>query len=451
MIAMDENVPQNDAPRLRVTVVGLGYVGVTASVCVSRSGHRVHGVDLDAERAARLSAGELPFYEPELAELLRRELAGGRLTFSAVDAFDEATGDGLLGDVAMVCVGTPDRADGGADLSYVYSAVSWLAERAERSREDATLAMKSTVLPGMGRTLMSELLSGSRLGYAANPEFLRAGCAVVDWQRPKFIVAGAAHDPVAAARLRALYHDIDAPFHLTDLVTAETVKLVNNCYAATQISYINQAAALCAVAGADVDAVSDLLAHTTAHYRRLAPGIGYGGSCLPKDLDAALDYGARHGVDLSLLRSVREVNSRQRLRPVTEIRQWMGRYAAELKVAVLGLAFKPGTSDIRNSPSLDIARALAEAGGRVRAWDPQPLARSAARSALTDSGVAVVDTLPETVAEARAAVLCTEWDEIVNADWGQVAAAMSPPRVLYDGRRALNPERMRALGMRYCR
>ena len=447
MTAIDENASN----RLRVTVVGLGYVGATASVCLSRSGHRVHGVDLDAERVARLSAGELPFYEPELPELLRRELAGGRLTFSAVDAFDEVTGDGLLGDVAMVAVGTPDRADGGADLSYVYSAVSWLAERVERSREDATLAMKSTVLPGMGRTLMSELLSGSRLGYAANPEFLRAGSAVADWQNPELVVAGAAHDPVAASRLRNLYHDIDAPFHLTDLATAETIKLVNNCYAAMLISYINQAAALCAAAAADVDEVSDMLTHTSAHYRRLSSGIGYGGSCLPKDLDATLDYGARHGVDLPLLRSVRKVNSRQRRLPVDEIRRWMSYYAAEMKVAVLGLAFKPGTSDIRNSPALDIARALADAGGRIRAWDPQPLSRDAGRSSLTGNGVAVVDTMAEAVAGAQAAVLCTEWDEIVNADWSEVAAGMGPPRVLYDGRRALNPERMRAFGLRYFR
>ena len=424
---------------MKITVIGLGHVGIVAAAGLASAGHDVLGVDVDLLRVRQMRTGGLPLYEPGLKPLVDAALADGSLRVLHPDEVEED-----LGQAALVATGTPSTDSGAADLGQVRSALAWVAARASQG---LVLVMKSTVPPGTGRRLTSRDLKGSGLGYAANPEFLREGRAVEDWSSPDRIVIGAAEGDEASVRVvREMHEGIDAPHLVTDVTSAEMIKYASNAFLATRISFINEMASLCDRVGASIDAVSDGLAMDARTGGRIYAGVGYGGSCFPKDVRALDHLALTSGANVELLRSVINVNNRQRLLPLHAIRRGLGDRLEGARVGVLGLAFKPGTDDVRDAPSLDLIRALVSEGARVRAYDPHAAEAAAPR---LPNEVALVDDPLQAASDAQALALVTEWEQIVGADWEAVVRLMSPPRFVYDGRNALDAATMRRLGFKY--
>jgi UDPglucose 6-dehydrogenase len=429
---------------LRISVIGTGYLGLTHAVCMADLGHEVLAIDVDAEKIAKAARGETPFFEPGLEPLLRKNLDSGRLRFT--ESFAEI---GEFADVHFVCVGTPQVKDGGgsADLSYVFGAVDALAPHLNR----ATLVIgKSTVPVGTSRRLVERLHAAAPAGesveYAFNPEFLREGYAVQDSLTPDRFVFGVTA-PSAVRTLREVYAKPLAggiPALEMDLETAELVKVAANAFLATKISFINAMAEVCEAAGADVIALAGALGHDERIGRKfLGPGLGFGGGCLPKDIRAFAATAAGLGVDSvpALLGTVDAINRGRRQRVIDLARQAVGGSLAGKRTAVLGIAFKPNSDDIRDSPSLDICDRLTAEGAVVAVHDPVAMA-SAARSR-PDLRYA-----PSVFAAAEGADLVlhlTEWADyraIDPAALGQVVAHRS----IIDARCALDAESWRAAG-----
>ncbi len=424
---------------MRITVIGLGYVGAVAAAGLANAGHQVLGVDIDHGRVRSLSSGNIPIYEPGLEPRIVSGMSAGSLRFHHPDDVC-----GSIGDIALIATGTPPSQSGAADLSQVKSALKWIKSK---PHDDLLVVMKSTVPPGAGRRLLAEDLGGSRIRYASNPEFLREGHAVADWDSPDRIVIGAEpgdHETIDA--VKKMHDGISAPFVVTDITSAEMTKYASNAFLATRISFINEIASLCERVGASIDAVSEGLALDPRTGSRIYAGVGYGGSCFPKDV-RALDYLAlTSGVNFELLRSVISVNNKQRLLPLYALRNRFGGAISGLKVGVLGLAFKPETDDVRDAPSLDLIRALIDEGVEVQAFDPRA-SQTAARELPPSTNI--VDDPVEASAGAQALVLLTEWEEIVSADWKEVARCMRPPRFVFDGRNCLSPQAMDMIGFEY--
>jgi UDPglucose 6-dehydrogenase len=422
---------------MRVTVVGLGYVGSVATAALTHSGHNVLGVDIAEARVLSLREGKSAGYEPRLGELLKEGLEGGRLEFRCLEEVERD-----LGEVVVIAVGTPSLPTGGADLSQVRAAMRWVVAHASPR---TTVVMKSTVPPGTGRRLASQEVKRHGLRYVANPEFLRQGQAVHDWLHPDRIIIGT-EDPASTGQALALYRGIEAPVVVTDITTAEMIKYAANAFLATKIAFINEVANLSERLGASIDDVAQGIAldpRIGASYLRA--GLGYGGSCFPKDVRALDFLSTAVGEPLELLRAVITVNNRQRYLPVEALHQAFGDLQG-VPVAVLGLAFKPHTDDVREAPALDIISWLAEEGAQVRAYDP--VAMPGARALLPSSVVFCREPL-EALTGARAGILVTEWPELVELDWEAAARVMAPPRFIFDGRNALDPKRLGELGIRY--
>ncbi len=413
----------------RITVFGAGYVGLVTGVCLASSGHEVTVLDVDRAKLDVLTEGRCPFFEPGLEELMAEARAAGRLAFTEPDAA------GPLGDVAIVAVGTPATTTGSADMRYVRAVIDHIAEAA---RPGIVAVMKSTVPPGTGRTLAARLQPAG-VEYVSNPEFLREGSAVADWFATDRIVLGGSEAGVA--RMRRLYEDIDAPILACDVTSAEMIKYASNAFLATKISFVNEIAVLCHLVGASVDEVARGIGmDARIGPAFLRPGIGYGGSCFPKDT-RALDFLANlHGYDFHLLRAVIEVNARQRLLPVRALKEHFGSLEGK-RVGILGLTFKPDTDDTREAPAIEIVQLLAAEGAEVVGYNPIPVT-------LPD-GPAIAATLAEAVADTDAVVLATEWSEIVSADWAALVGTMRPGAVVFDGRNGLDPQVIRAAGAKY--
>ena len=425
---------------MEITVIGLGLVGTVAAANLARTGHNVIGIDIDPGRVDQLRSGAVPYYEPGLEQLVQAGIGAGRLRFHHTNAFE-----GPVGSVALITVGTPQATDGHADMTQVESAVSWVKSR---RRSGTVVVMKSTVPPGIGQRIVHQVLAGTGMPYVANPEFLREGRAVLDWQNPDRIVIGAdAIDDGALATVEAMHQGIDSPFLITDITSAEMIKYASNAFLATRVSFINEIALLCERVGASIHDVSDGLALDPRTGGKMYAGLGYGGSCFPKDVRALDRIGLDIGVNLALLRAVISVNNRQRLHPMYALREEFGDLTG-VRVAVLGLAFKPGTDDVREAPAVDLINALAAEEAIIIAYDPQ-----ATRNAQKElpCSVRFAGTAEEATAHAQAVVLATEWEECVEADWCEISRQMRPPRLVFDGRNALDAVRMESLGFRYVR
>jgi UDPglucose 6-dehydrogenase len=430
----------------RITVLGTGYLGSAHAACLAEMGFEVLGVDVDRAKIDALTRGELPFYEPGLEPLLRSGLASGRLSFTT--SFDDAA---AFGDVHFVCVGTPQR-DGtyAADLSQVNGCIDALAPRLDRP---CLVAGKSTVPVGTAGILAGRLArlapAGDGCELAWNPEFLREGHAVADTMRPDRIVAGvtSAH---AEAVLRAVYaRPITAgtPFLVTDLPTAELVKVAANAFLATKISFINAMAEVCETTGADVMHLSGALGlDPRIGGAALRPGLGFGGGCLPKDIRAFMARAGELGVDqaLSFLREVDAINMRRRARMVDLARDLAGGSLHGQTVGVLGVAFKPDSDDIRDSPALDVAATIHGLGATVTVYDPAALGH--ARRAHPELGYAGSAT--DAVTGADITLLLTEWQEFRDAD-PEILGKVVARRNIVDGRNALDAERWRAASWTY--
>lgn len=420
----------------RVTVIGSGYVGLVTGVCLAHSGHDVVCVDVDPDKVALLSSGVSTIYEPGIEDLLAEGLSSGRLRFTTPDAGWRE----LIGDITFVAVGTPMAENGAADLSAVRTVVSELASSADRP---FTLVMKSTVPPGTGATLKSRFLADAPvpIAYVSNPEFLREGRAIDDWYATDRVVLGS-ESAEALAAMRDLYSDIDTTVLETDVASAETIKYASNAFLSTKISFINEIANLCDCIGADVDAVATgigLDARIGAQFLR--PGIGYGGSCFPKDT-RALDFIATlHGYQFTLLKSVIEVNNRQRLIPFVQLLTALPDMRHST-IAVLGLSFKPDTDDVRESPALDIVPLLVEEGAGIRLYDP-------VAAKIEIEGATRCDSVWDALEGAQAAIITTEWREFTELDWAQARDVMAEGAIVFDGRNCLDPAAVRSAGLSY--
>ncbi len=415
----------------RIAVFGAGYVGLVSGACFADLGHEVVVRDVVPERIDGLRAGRIPIHEPGLDDVIAR--AGDRLryTLDVGEALDGA-------ELAFVAVGTPPTYSGDADLSAIWTVVDELPDDAS-----TTLVMKSTVPPGTGekvrRTLDARGLGG--VGYVSNPEFLAEGTAVRDFMHPSRVVIGA-FEPADAERVAELYAPLDATIVQTDVASAEMIKLASNAFLSTRISFINEIASVCELIGADVVDV----AHGIGLDERLGPhflkaGLGFGGSCFPKDVSALKQLAGNSGYHFQLLSAVIEVNELQKRRVIQKLQTHLGDLH-DKRVTLLGLAFKPGTDDLREAPSLVIAARLIAEGAEVRGWDPV----ADARHLLPD--VEVYDDVLAAVTGVDAAVIVTEWPELAMLATPQVFEAMRTP-VIIDGRNLLDPAAARAAGFVY--
>jgi UDPglucose 6-dehydrogenase len=429
----------------RLTVLGTGYLGLVHAACLAEVGFRVLGVDTDEELISALGAGRPAIHEPSLAEMVRRGLSSGRLAFTT--SYRRAA---VFGDVHFVCVGTPAHADGSADLSQVEGCLDRLAPLLDRS---CLVVGKSTVPAGTARRLAARLAACSPAGTAVelawNPEFLREGHAVADTQRPDRIVVGVGSGR-AEAVLRRLYAGQIAagvPFVVTDVTTAELVKLAANTFLAAKISFVNGMAGICEATGADAAVLASALGHDPRiGAAGMHPGLGFGGGCLPKDTAALAQQAATLGAAemASLLRSVSAINRQRRGRMVELTASLAGGTLDGATVGVLGLAFKPGTDDIRDSPALAVAAAVADAGAVVTGYDPAATGR--ARLALP--GLRYAASIAEAARGADVLLVLTDWPQFADADPAELGRLVAGRNVA-DGRHALDPARWRAAGWRY--
>ncbi|GAA0388206.1 UDP-glucose 6-dehydrogenase [Acrocarpospora corrugata] len=426
----------------RLTVLGTGYLGATHAACMAELGFEVLGLDVDPEKIASLQRGELPIHEPELEEMLRRNLANGRLRFTT--SYQEV---GEFGDVHFICVGTPQKkGEYAADVSYLDAVIESLAPHLKR---ECLVVGKSTVPVGTAQRLSDKLmhLAGPQAELAWNPEFLREGFAVQDTLKPDRLVFGVASDR-AEKILRDVYAPLgEVPTVVADFPTAELVKSAANAFLATKISFINAMAEVCEAAHADVKQLSLALSFDERIGGRfLNPGLGFGGGCLPKDIRAFMARAGELGADqaLSFLREVDAINMRRRARMVDLARDLVGGSFRRRIVGVLGAAFKPNSDDIRDSPALDVALTIGQQGGAVTVYDP--VALNNVRKAHPDLGTA--DSVLDATNDADVVLLLTEWQEFVDLDPEAVGAVVNT-RNIVDGRNALDAEVWRAAGWNY--
>jgi UDPglucose 6-dehydrogenase len=413
----------------RIAIFGAGYVGLVTGACFADLGHEVVVRDILPERIQRLQAGEVPIYEPGLDEVLER--CSDRISFT-LDVREAVEG----ADFVYVAVGTPPTYAGDADLSAVWTVIDELPDDA-----NATVVMKSTVPVGTGEKVRAALEARGleSVGYVSNPEFTAEGTAVRDFMEPDRIVIGAFEEEDGDA-VKALHAGIDAPIVRADVNSAEMIKLAANAFLVTRISFINEIANVCELVGADVQHVAagiGLDHRLGPHFLRA--GIGWGGSCFPKDSLALKQLAANSGYHFQLLNAVIEVNELQKRRVLQKLERNLGKLRGK-RIALLGLAFKPNTDDMREAPSLVLASRLIAEGAEVRGWDP------VARPEL--QGVELCTTPLEAVTGADAAVIVTEWPQLLEFPSEEARQAMRHPLIV-DGRNHLDPDTVRALGFAY--
>lgn len=415
-----------------IAIIGTGYVGLTSGACFARLGHDVACVDVDADKVARLSAGDVPIVEEGLDALVAEGLGSGRLRFTTDVA--EGVADRA---VVFLCVPTPHSPDGSVDLSYVEAAASSLGPLLTPG---AVVVNKSTVPVGTTR-VVERLLDRDDVTVASNPEFLREGSAVADFLRPDRIVVGA-DDERSCEVVRSLYDDVDAPVVITDPASAETIKYAANAFLVTKLSFANAIAAVCEGVGADIDDVVLGLGYDARiGASHLRPGPGWGGSCFPKDSRALIHQAGQAGYDFRFLDSALEVNLQQFERMVDKVRRAVGGDLEGRTVAVWGLTFKAGTDDLRDSPALEIVERLLAGGARLRAHDPTV---SEWRPPIPDA-VELVDDPVAACRDADVLVVLTEWPSFVSVDPVAVVDVMAR-RAVVDTRNLLQPGPWRELG-----
>ncbi len=427
---------------MHIGVIGTGYVGLVTGACFSEFGVQVTCVDRDEKKIRMLRKGDIPFYEPGLGEIVRRNLEQKRLAFST--KLRDAVRDAL---VVFIAVGTPPRGDGSADLEYVREVAEEIAGYMDSYKVVVT---KSTVPVGTGRKIREwiskKIKKGVDFDVASNPEFLREGSAIEDFMRPDRVVIGA-ETPQAVAILKDLYRPlylIETPVVITDIETAELIKYASNSFLATKISFINEIANLCDRVGADVHVVAKAMGlDRRIGPKFLHPGPGYGGSCFPKDTKALLHIARNEGVALGVVRAAVEANERQRKISVEKLRRLVGSLK-DRRVGIIGLSFKPNTNDIREAPSVYIIQELLRKGADVSAYDP--VAVPWMKKVLPD---VKYRKDPYAVAKgADAMVLVTEWNEFRNLDLARIKSLMRNPNFL-DLRNVYEPEMMKRIGFNY--
>ncbi len=422
-----------------ITVIGVGYVGLVSGACFADLGNQVACVDINEKKIAGLKQGVMPIYEPGLEELVARNVRAGRLSFttSYAEGLKEA-------EFVFIAVGTPEGVDGEADLRYVRMAARSIAEVMERP---IIIVNKSTVPVGTGDWVADIIRecrnNGVDFAVVSNPEFLREGSAISDCMHPDRIVLGSLNRE-ATEQVAQLYLPLRTTIMITDLRTAEMIKYASNAFLATRISFINEIATVCEALGADVKEVATGMGYDKRiGHAFLNAGVGYGGSCFPKDVRALAYMAENKGRKPQLLHAVMKINTRQRRAVVRKLEEALGGLEGKT-VGLLGLAFKPNTDDMREAPSIHIARMLQTAGAHVRAYDPiamQVAARVALEVELAEDAYALAEG-------CDAIVVVTEWNEFKNLDLARIRELMNRP-VLIDGRNIYEPAMMKELGFYY--
>src|ERR1700736_5271368 len=424
-----------------ISIIGSGYVGLVTGACLADVGHNVICVDNDAAKVEALKAGKIPIYEPGLEEVIHRNVSAHRLRFS--ESTQEAVDNSQI---IFIAVPTPQRPNGDADLSYIEKVAREIAGVLHSYR---VIVDKSTVPVKTGEKVTESIKRYNRQGaefdVVSNPEFLREGCAVKDLMQPDRIVIGAQSER-AVDLMKKVYEPFMAPILVTDINSAELIKHAANSFLALKISYINAIASICAASGADVEKVADGIGMDRRIGRQfLNAGIGYGGSCFPKDVAAFITISEQLGVSFNLLKEVQRINAMQKERFLKLIREtlWVLR---EKKIAVWGLTFKPDTDDIRSSVAIDLVSEMLREGAHVMAYDPKGMEKARAIKAIADTQF--VSSALEAVDGAEALVIATEWGEFANVDLSVVKDKMTTP-IVFDGRNLFNPETMGQLGFHY--
>ena len=423
----------------QICVVGVGYVGIVTGACFADLGNRVIALDVNEERVENLKKGIMPIYEPGLEELVERNVKAGRLSFTT--SYEEAV-KGT--EFAFIAVGTPSGVNGEADLQYVAAAAKSIAEN---MTGPLVIINKSTVPVGTG-DWVADIVKGAQpepidFWVVSCPEFLREGSAIGDFMQPHRTVLGSMH-PEAAEKVAQLHLPLRAPIVITDLRTAEMIKYASNAFLATKISFINEVANICEALGADVKEVSAGMGYD----KRIGPmfldaGLGWGGSCFPKDVEALAYMAEEKGLDPKILNTVMDVNYERRKKAVAEIEKLTGGVKGKT-IGLLGLAFKPNTDDMRDAPSIDIAQDLVAAGAKVCGYDP--VSMDVAAPILP--AVEMFDD-PYALAEGcDALMVITDWNEFKQLDLEKVKGLLKSP-VLFDGRNIYEPEMMREMGFKY--
>ena len=428
---------------MKIAVVGTGYVGLVLGACLAENGNSVICVDKDEAKIATLRSGKMPIYEPGLEELVRRNEQEERLSFTT-----ELPAAVQASEIVFIAVGTPQGEDGSADLSHVLA----VAREVGRAMNKYTVVVdKSTVPVGTARKVGAAIAKETTQPFsvASNPEFLKQGAAIEDFMKPDRVVVGTEPgDDRAAGIMKELYAPFTrtgAPILMMDTSSAELCKYAANAILASRIAFMNEVANVCELVGADVDQVRRAIgADHRIGTSFLFPGVGYGGSCFPKDVKALLKSAQDRSYDFKILRAVEAVNNAQKERLVEKIQD----HFKELRgrtIALWGLAFKPRTDDMREAPAIPIIERLLELGARVRAYDP---AAAPVAARLFDGRIALCDKSYDALAGADALAIVTEWNEFREPDFGKMRSLLREP-VVFDGRNIYSPEHMRALGFQY--
>ncbi len=424
-----------------LSIVGSGYVGLVTGACFADVGHNVICVDNDARKVEALQAGKIPIYEPGLEEVIHRNVSARRLRFTG------SIKDGVENSqIIFIAVPTPQQASGEVDLSYIEKVAREIAGVLTDYR---VIVDKSTVPVKTGEKVAESIKRYNRHGaefdVVSNPEFLREGCAVADLMKPDRIVIGAQNEK-AIALMKKVYEPFMAPILVTDINSAELIKHAANSFLALKISYINALSAICEASGADVEKVADGIGMDRRIGRSfLHAGIGYGGSCFPKDIAAFIKISEQLGVPFNLLKEVQRINATQRERFLKVIREtlWVLR---EKRIAVWGLTFKPDTDDIRSSVAIDLVGDMLREGAHVVAYDPKGMEK--AREVQSISGAQLVSSAMEAIDGAEALIIATEWSEFANVDLAVLKEKMATP-IVFDGRNLFDPKTMAQLGFHY--
>jgi UDPglucose 6-dehydrogenase len=424
---------------VKICIIGTGYVGLVTGACFAEVGHQVVCVDNDLKKVEFLNRGGIPIYEPGLDEIVQRNVAAGRLRFTGQIA------EGVkASEVIFIAVPTPPRPDGSVDMSFVEKVAR---EIAAAMTEYKIIVDKSTVPVKTGEKVAETIRRYNKhkvdVDVVSNPEFLREGCAVEDLLHPDRVVIGVA-SPRPAAKMKAIYEPFMAPIIVTDINSAELIKHACNSFLALKISYMNAIAAICEASHANVEDV----AHGMGLDKRIGraflnAGIGYGGSCFPKDISAFVHISQHLGYDFRLLKEVQHINTEAAQRFLKKIHDtlWI---VQEKNIGVLGLAFKPNTDDMRLAPSLQLISALQKEGARIKAYDPKAMEK--AKEVLTD--IEFCDSAYTAATNVDALIICTEWDEFRTLDLEKLRSLMAQPIIL-DGRNIYDPARMAQLGFVY--